>query len=31
VRHGERHILHERSRFTREKGRWMYVDGDVLD
>ncbi|MBX9983357.1 MAG: YchJ family protein [Mycobacterium gordonae] len=31
VRHGERRILHERSRFTREKGRWMYVDGDVLD
>ncbi len=31
VRHGKRHILHERSRFTRERGRWLYVDGDVRD
>ncbi|WP_205875608.1 YchJ family protein [Mycobacterium camsae] len=31
VRHGVRSILHERSRFTRVKGRWVYVDGDVLD
>lgn len=22
-------ILHERSRFVRENGRWLYVDGDV--
>lgn len=22
-------ILHERSRFVREQGRWLYVDGDV--
>ena len=22
--------LHERSRFTREKGRWYYLDGDML-
>jgi SEC-C motif-containing protein len=22
-------ILHERSRFQRERGRWFYVDGDV--
>ena len=22
-------ILHERSRFVRESGRWFYVDGDV--
>jgi len=22
--------LHERSRFVREKGRWYYVDGDML-
>lgn len=22
-------ILHERSRFVREDGRWLYVDGDV--
>ncbi|MHA7648654.1 YchJ family protein [Mycobacterium sp. ML4] len=31
VRHGSRRMLHERSRFTREKGRWLYVDGDALD
>ena len=24
-------VLHERSRFVREHGRWVYVDGDVLD
>lgn len=30
-RHGsERGILHERSRFVREGGRWLYVDGDIL-
>ena len=23
-------ILHERSRFLREHGRWFYVDGDIL-
>ncbi|MBV1789079.1 YchJ family protein [Marinobacterium sp. D7] len=22
-------VLHERSRFRRENGRWLYVDGDV--
>lgn len=22
--------LHERSRFVREQGRWLYVDGDML-
>ncbi len=22
--------LHERSRFVRENGRWLYVDGDAL-
>lgn len=22
-------VLHERSRFSRRGGRWMYVDGDV--
>ena len=22
-------LLHERSRFVRETGRWFYVDGDV--
>lgn len=25
----DRAILHERSRFRREQGRWLYVDGDV--
>jgi SEC-C motif-containing protein len=24
-------VLHERSRFVREDGRWLYVDGDLLD
>lgn len=24
-------ILHERSRFLREGGRWFYVDGDLFD
>jgi len=23
-------VLHERSRFRREGGRWFYVDGDIL-
>ncbi|OMH24724.1 hypothetical protein BKD30_07585 [Tersicoccus phoenicis] len=23
-------VLHERSRFRRENGRWLYVDGDML-
>ncbi|PWC04419.1 YchJ family protein [Agromyces badenianii] len=26
---GERGVLHERSRFTREGRRWLYVDGDA--
>ncbi len=26
---GDVRILHERSRFVREDGRWYYVDGDV--
>ena len=26
---GGRGSLHERSRFVREGGRWLYVDGDV--
>ncbi|WP_142032532.1 YchJ family protein [Arthrobacter sp. SLBN-112] len=30
-RHGrERAVLHENSRFVREHGRWLYVDGDIL-
>lgn len=24
-------LLHERSRFARVDGRWVYVDGDILD
>lgn len=32
VRDGSRHILHERSRFTRSRdGRWLYVDGDFVE
>ena len=32
VRDGGRHILHERSRFIRDRdGRWLYVDGDFVD
>lgn len=23
-------LLHERSRFVREGGRWVYVDGEIL-
>ncbi|GAA3532671.1 UPF0225 protein [Aeromicrobium flavum] len=30
VTDGELGILHERSRFVREDGRWFYVDGDLL-
>lgn len=30
-RHGaDRGVLHEESRFVREGGRWLYVDGDIL-
>jgi SEC-C motif-containing protein len=28
-RGGRAHRLHETSRFVREGGRWLYVDGDV--
>ncbi len=28
---GGRRILHERSRFERVDGAWVYVDGDLLD
>lgn len=28
---GERGIQHERSRFVREGGRWLYLDGDVRE
>jgi SEC-C motif-containing protein len=27
---GRAHRLHERSRFERREGRWVYVDGDML-
>lgn len=30
VADGRRHILHERSRFTRVDDAWVYVDGDLL-
>jgi len=26
---GRAHRLHETSRFVREQGRWLYVDGDI--
>lgn len=30
-RHGnERGILHENSRFVRDNGRWLYVEGEIL-
>lgn len=30
--HGDEHgVLHERSRFVREGGRWFYVDGEVFE
>ncbi len=29
VADGELGILHERSRFVREDGRWYYVDGEL--
>ncbi|MFD5779283.1 YchJ family protein [Streptomyces sp. NPDC126933] len=28
---GERGALHERSRFARHEGAWVYVDGDFLE
>lgn len=31
VADGEAGVLHERSRFVREDGRWFYVDGDFPD
>lgn len=27
---GQHRVLHERSRFVREGGRWYYVDGEIL-
>ncbi|WP_310170940.1 YchJ family protein [Enteractinococcus fodinae] len=27
---GSRDFLHERSRFARENGRWVYVDGELF-
>ncbi|GAA3039227.1 YchJ family protein [Actinokineospora globicatena] len=31
TRGGHRDSLHERSRFTRENGKWLYLDGDIRD
>ncbi|MCA4722390.1 YchJ family protein [Mycolicibacterium fortuitum] len=31
VHDGKRHILHERSRFERVKGRWRYLDGQIYE
>ncbi|MGZ9825385.1 YchJ family protein [Tsukamurella ocularis] len=31
VADGEFGVLHERSRFVREDGRWFYVDGEHFD
>ncbi|HRI18932.1 MAG TPA: YchJ family metal-binding protein, partial [Burkholderiaceae bacterium] len=28
---GRAQRLHETSRFVREEGRWLYVDGDIVD
>ena len=28
--HGRGQRLHERSRFVRQGGQWLYVDGDIL-
>jgi SEC-C motif domain protein len=27
---GRAHRLHEISRFVREAGKWLYVDGDIV-
>ena len=29
--HGRAHCLEETSRFVRENGQWLYVDGDIAD
>jgi SEC-C motif-containing protein len=29
--HGRGGRLHELSRFVREDGRWLYIDGDMLE
>lgn len=28
---GEIHSLHERSRFRRDGGKWVYIDGDIFN
>ena len=28
---GAHFVQHERSRFTRDDGRWIYVDGDIVE
>ena len=27
---GQKHVLHEISQFCLEKGRWIYVDGEII-
>lgn len=29
--HGRQDVLHERSRFVREQGAWVYLDGESID
>lgn len=31
IENGELGVLHERSRFVREDGRWFYLDGELHD
>jgi SEC-C motif-containing protein len=31
IRDGRHGVLHERSRFGRVGGRWVYVDADLFD
>lgn len=31
VHRGSRHILHERSRFDRVNGQWLYLDGELYE
>ena len=31
IRDGEHGVLHERSSFSRVDGRWVYVDGAIVD
>jgi SEC-C motif-containing protein len=31
VRDGQHEVLHERSRFARVNGQWVYLDGEITD